>query len=171
MAPQPRVSLLPHRNDWTEIQKDAVAVIEHALAMRALDRPGDVQQMPWTIGYVQRWLKRTKARRQGRDYAREVLATLVAMELLRDTEEILTPRKQPSRQRSYWWRVFEVVPVVRALSPRWKGSYSRTPEPAPRVTGSLRGLLACQGLARRRSKRSKPQKGSVQWVFMHTGPP
>ena len=34
-----RVSLLPQRNDWTEIQRDAVKVIEHALAMRALDRP------------------------------------------------------------------------------------------------------------------------------------
>jgi hypothetical protein len=161
-----RVSLLPHRNDWTEIQMDAVAVIEHALAMRALDRPGDVHQMPWTIGYVQRWLKRTKARRRG--YARQVLATLTEIELLRDTDEVMTPRKQPSRQRSYWWRVFEVVPVVRALSPRWKGTYPRTPEPSSRVTGSLCRSLGCQPPRRR---RTKPCKGSIQWVFMHTGPP
>jgi hypothetical protein len=163
-----RVSLLPHRNDWTEIQKDAVAVIEHALAMRALDRPGDLQQMPWTIGYVERWLKRTKARRRGRDYARQVLATLVEMELLCDTGEVMVPRKQPSRQRSYWWRVFEVIPVVRALSPRWKGTYARTPEPASRVTGSLCRLLGCQAP---RKQRTKSRKGSIQWVFMHTGPP
>lgn len=168
MAPQPRVSLLPHRNDWTEVQRDAVKVIEHALAMRALDRPGDVQQMPWTIGYVQRWLKRTKARRRGRDYARQLLATLVEMELLCDTGEVMVPRKQPSRQRSYWWRVFKVVPVVRALSPRWKGTYPHTSEPTPRVTGSLCRLLGRQAS---RKQRTKPRKGSIQWVFMHTGPP
>ena len=163
-----RVSLLPHRNDWTEIQKDAVAVIEHALAMRALDRPGDVQQMPWTLGYVQRWLKRTTARRRGRDYARQVLATLVEMELLLDTGEVMVPRKQPSRQRSYWWRVFEVVPVVRALSPRWRGTYASTPEPASRVTGSLCRSLGCQAPSKR---RTNPRKGSIQWVFAHSGPP
>jgi hypothetical protein len=79
----PRISLLPHRSDWTEIERDAVNVIEHALAMRALDRPGDVLTTPWTIGYVQRWLRKTKARRRGRDYARDVLATLVDVFVLR----------------------------------------------------------------------------------------
>jgi hypothetical protein len=103
-----RVSLLPHRNDWTEIQRDAVSVIEHARAMRALDRPGDVQKTPWTLAYVQRWLRKTKARRRGRDYARDVLATLVEMELVRDTGEVITPTKQPTKLRSYWWRVFEL---------------------------------------------------------------
>ncbi len=58
MAPLPRVSLLPHRRDWTELELDAVNVIEHAIAMRALDRPRDVIETPWTIGYVQRWLRR-----------------------------------------------------------------------------------------------------------------
>lgn len=102
MAALPRVSLLPHRNDWSELERDAVAVIEHALAMRGLDRPGDVVQTPWTLSYVQRWLGRTKARRRGRDYARTVRATLVEVELLRDTGEVLKPRRQPSRLRSKW---------------------------------------------------------------------
>lgn len=168
MATLPRVSLLPHRRDWTELERDAVNVIEHAIAMRALDRPGDVIETPWTLSYVQKWLRHTKARRRGRDYARQVLAKLVEMELLRDTDKVLTPTKQPSRQRSFWWRVFEVVPVVRALSPRWKGTYASTPEPAPWVTGCLRRLLGCQVP---RKQRTKPRKGSIQWVFAHSGPP
>jgi hypothetical protein len=170
VAALPRVSLLPHRNDWSELERDAVAVMEHALAMRGLDRQGDVVQTPWTLSYVQRCLGRTKARRRGRDYARTVLATPVEMELLRDTGEVLKPRRQPSRLRSKWWRVFEVVPVVRARERTnpWKGIYPRTPEPSSRVTGSLCRFLGSQGLAR---KRRKPQKGSVQWVFAHSGPP
>lgn len=130
------------------MQHDAVSVIEHALALRGFDRPGDVIETPWTIGYVQKWLRRTKARRQGRDYSRTVLATLVEMELLRDTGKVLTPRRQPSHLRSRWWRVFEVVPVVRARdrSNHWKGAYANTPEPARRVTGSLCRFLRRKGL-------------------------
>ena len=68
-----------------------------------------------------------EARRRGRDYACDVLATLVEMEFLRDTDEVMTP-KQPTKQRSYWWRVFEVVPVVRALT-SYQGAYPSTQDP------------------------------------------
>jgi hypothetical protein len=62
-----------------ETQHDAVSVIEHALALRGFDRPGDVVE---------------------RRHAGEVATmpgpsskTLVEMELLRDTGKVLTPRR------------------------------------------------------------------------------
>jgi hypothetical protein len=70
-----RVSLLPHRNTWTEIERDAVKVLECYIANRGWHRPGDVVEIPWTVGHVQWWLRKTGARRRGRDYARAVLAT------------------------------------------------------------------------------------------------
>ena len=78
--------------------------------------PGEIQRTPWTLSYVQRWLRRTKARRRGRDYARDVLATLVQMELLRDTDEVMTTDEAADEAAVVLWRVFEVVPVVRVLS-------------------------------------------------------
>jgi hypothetical protein len=37
-----RVSLLPHRNTWTEIERDAVKVLECYIANRGWHPPGDV---------------------------------------------------------------------------------------------------------------------------------
>ena len=116
-----RVSLLPHRNTWTEIERDAVKVLECYIANRGWHRPGEVVEVPWTVGHVQLWLRKTEARRHGRDYARAVLATLQCMELLRDTGTVLKPRRQPRNLRhSYWLRVFQVVPIVRSS---WRGAY------------------------------------------------
>jgi hypothetical protein len=159
-----RVSLLPHRNTWTEIQRDAVKALECYIANRGWHRPGEVVEVPWTIGHVQLWLGKTGARRQGRDYARAVLATLVIMELLRDTGTVMKPRRQPRNLRhSYWWRVFEVVPIRRAS---WCGAYPhRSASPS---VASLRRFLKRQGLVRR---PSHALQGSVQWVFAHSGPP
>jgi hypothetical protein len=113
---------------------------------------------------VQLWLSKTGARRQGRDYAREVLATLERMEQLRDTGKVLKPRRQPrSLRHSYWWRVFEVVPISRAS---WRGAFPhRSASPS---VASLRRFLKRQGLIKPR-QRGNP--GSVQWVFAHSGPP
>jgi hypothetical protein len=159
-----RVSLLPHRNTWTEIERDAVKVLECYIANLGWHRPGDVVEVPWTVGHVQFWLRKTEARRQGRDYARQVLATLVRMELMRDTGTVLKPRRQPrNRLRSYWWRVFQVVPIVRSS---WQGAYPHRSD-APSVA-SLCRFLRSQGLAPRSSWSSR---GSVQWVFAHSGPP
>jgi hypothetical protein len=159
-----RVSLLPHRNTWTEIERDAVKVLECYIANRGWHRPGEVVEVPWTLGHVQLWLRKTEARRQGRDYAREVLATLVHMELLRDTGTVLKPRRQPRNLRhSYWWRVFQVVPIMRAS---WCGAYPhRSASPS---VASLRLFLKRQGLVR---QSSHAREGSVQWVFAHSGPP
>jgi hypothetical protein len=159
-----RVSLLPHRNTWTEIERDAVKVIECHIANRGWHRPGEVAEVPLTIGHVQSWLRKTGARRRGRDYAREVLAKLQEMELLRDTGTVMKPRRQPRNLRhSYWWRVFEVIPITHAS---WRGAYPhRSASPS---VASLRRFLVRQGLVR---KRHQACRGSVQWVFANSGPP
>ena len=54
-----------------------------------------------------------------------------------------------------WWRDTEVPTPA-------------PPNPGSRLPGSLCGLLRRQGLLKR---RTNPRKGSVQWAFMHTGPP
>jgi len=159
-----RVSLLPHLNSWTEIERDAVKVLECYIANRGWHRAGDVVEIPLTIGHAQLWLRKTEARRQGRDYARQVLATLVRMELLRDTGTVMKPRRQPrNRLRSYWWRVFQVALIIRAS---WWGAYPhRSASPS---VASLCRFLRSQGLA---PKSSWSSRGSVQWVFAHSGPP
>jgi hypothetical protein len=159
-----RVTLLPHLNSWTETERDSVKVLECYIANRGWHRPGEVLEVPLTVGHVQFWLWKTGARRKGRDHARAVLATLQKMELLRDTGTVMKPRRQPQNlHRSYWWRVFRVIPITRAL---WKGAY---PHPsAPPSVASLCRFLECQGLGWRR-RQANP--GSVQWVFLHSGPP
>ena len=69
-----RVTLLPHRNDWTEIQRDAVTMLECHIANRGTWRPGDVERTPLTLSHIQHWLRKNGARRRGRDYARDVLS-------------------------------------------------------------------------------------------------
>ena len=109
-----RVTVLPHRNDWTETQRDAIEVIERYIASRGFHRRGNVLIVPLTVGHVRFWLRRLGARRSGRDYAREVLAELVRIGVLEDTGSVMKPCRQPSRHRSYWWRLWRVIPALKA---------------------------------------------------------
>jgi hypothetical protein len=162
----PRVSLLPHRNAWSEIEADAVRVLECYVAWRGRCRPGDVLEVPLTIGHVQFWLRRTGARRCGRDYARRVLAALVEMGLLRDTGHALTPRVQPKRPgRSCWWRVWLVVPLARVVR---LGTY---PLRSAAASVSLCRFLRGQGFLAGPKRRRRFARGSVQANFWATGPP
>ena len=167
-----RVTLLPHRNDWSEIERDAVTMLECHIANRGSWRRGDVERTPLTLSHIQWWLRKTGARRCGRDYAREVLATLVRMELLRDTGQVMTPRRQPRKDgRSYWWRIFEVIPVTRLkdASRKWTSdSLDTVSRGFASSTVSLCGWLRCQGVIR---SKLKPVHGSVQWAFASSGPP
>jgi hypothetical protein len=162
-----RVSPLPHRKTWTETERDSVKVIECYIASRGWHRPGEVLEVPLTVGHVQFWLWKTGARRGGRDYARAVLATLQQMELLRDTGTVLKPRRQPRNLRhSYWWRVFQVRPIMRAS---WCGAYPhRSASPS---VASLCRFLKRQGLLKVPQRRKNAEYGSVQWAFHNTGPP
>ena len=159
-----RVRLIDEDSSWSEIERDAVTMLECAVANRGTWRRGDVERIPLTISFVQHWLRKTWARRSGRDYARQVRRRLVEMELVRDTGEVLRPRRQPSQFRSYWWPIYEILPVTRA---KRGASASAACSASPR-TGCLRRFLRSQGVIRR---RHKAVPGSVQWVFRHSGPP
>jgi hypothetical protein len=170
------VSLLPHRNDWDELTRDTVRAVEWGIGSRAFHRPGDVIEVPGSIGYFQFLLRKTGARRRGRDYARTVLAKAQEIGLLSDTGRVLKPRRQPRGEHQYWWRVWSVVPLKHALSslPRLpNGTYcgNGNPRGAVHPTGSLCRFLSRQGLIWSPRRRSRPNPGSAQWAFMHTGPP
>jgi hypothetical protein len=81
------------------------------------------------------------------------------------------PRPEPSSQRSYWWRVFRVPALSAVLkASRPQGPYS-TFITDPHFSASLLAFLRRQGAISKLKRRSKPNPGSVQWVFMHSGPP
>jgi len=82
-------SCLPHHNHWTELQRDAVTMLECWLANRGNWLRGDVERIPLTLSRVRWWLRKTGARRQGRECARAVLRTLQGMKLLKDTGQVL----------------------------------------------------------------------------------
>jgi hypothetical protein len=80
---------------------------------------------------------------------------------------------QPSTSRSYWWRVFRVVPlakVLRVSGAMQHGAYAHFVE-VPQALASLSAWAARQGLISRRRGSKGARPGSVQWAFMHTGPP
>jgi len=54
-----RVSLLPHRNDWSELERDAVTTLECHIANRGNWRRGDVERTPLTLSHIQWWLRKT----------------------------------------------------------------------------------------------------------------
>jgi hypothetical protein len=162
------VSLLPHLNSWTEQERDTVRVVEHAVFLRGLHRPGDIREIPLTLSRIQRLLRRTGARRSGRDYARHVLATAIRLGVITDTGRVLKPRRQPRGESQYWWRVFRVAAVDWAFSHlQPQGAYPSTSAGSP-PSASLYRLLRRQGLV---GKRRRPRKGSIQWVFQNSGPP
>jgi len=196
MAPGPnRVSLLPHRNDWSELQSDAVKMLEYAVANRGNWRPGDVVEIPLALSHGRWWLHKTGARRKGRDYARAVRGALQhdpAIRLLLDTADIpgrkeaktcrLLPRKQPDiarkSGRSFWWPLYVVIPIARTRA-AWRAgtqaSLASLDLPSQPSRSRLRrdlvflcGWLRSQGVL---SKPSKPVPGSEQWVFACSGPP
>jgi hypothetical protein len=162
-ARQTRVTLIEWRNDRTEIEKDTIVAFECMIANRGNWRRGDVEEIPITIGHVEWWLKLTGARRHGRDYARDCLATAARLELIEDTGDVLKPRTQPFEHfgRFIWWRVFAILPLRRLRAARWSGALGALP-------GCLRGWADRQGLI---YHRPKPSKGSVQEAFLITGPP
>jgi hypothetical protein len=136
------------------------------------------------------------ARKRGEKAAAAAISFLERRELIVDTGKTKKPRRaggsivraekfqergaiedeggkeaQPSSLSSYWWRVFRVPALTRirrALEPQ--GAYARS-EDVPRHLASLSAFLRRQGLISRPSRRSSPNRGSVQWSFLHSGPP
>ena len=144
-----------------------------------------------TVGYVQRLLRAVDAPQKGEHAARECLAWWQSAGLLRDTgktkkpglspssiaarEKFGTPRTdggrdaQPSSLRSYWWRVFEVVPIAQVVK-KTRGAYAHFWE-VPQGLASLSAFLRRQGLIQGPRQRRTYSEGSVQWAFANTGPP
>ena len=79
---------------------------------------------------------------------------------------------QPSPSRSYWWRVFRVVPLSRVLRAygAMQGAYAYISE-LPQRLASLSAWAERQGLISRRRGRRGARLGSVQYVFARSGPP
>jgi len=149
-----------------------------------------------TTKHMQRLLCEVGARKKGERAAAEAISWLVASELLEDTGEVKLPHRrperlaarekfghgedsgtggrdaQPSSLRSYWWRVFRVVPLSAALRicAAMRGAYARLGA-VPQRLASLSAWADRQGLIPRPRRRRSARPGSVQWVYLHSGPP
>jgi hypothetical protein len=148
-----------------------------------------------TVRHVQRLLRAVGAPRKGEKAAREALRWWQEIGIFADTGKVKKPRvsasrlaagerfgrgtqpeggrdAQPSVHHAYWWRVYRVVPIARVLRARRRlcSAYGILAD-LPQHEASLSAFLACQGLIYRRKRPSEFSKGSVQWVFAHTGPP
>jgi len=188
-----RIRLLPKNPLHTEVQKDALKALECSIGLRGLHRPGDIVEIPLTNSHMQRMLRRTKSRRTGNHYARLCLKELVAMEVIEDTGRIIVPFKdaegkrrtkrsqntprpkrfEPTSLIQPWYRVFRVIPILRAINSR-SSNYPPSAQPTPsplRVTGCLLSFLRCQGLIAKKVRRKRFEKGSVQEAFRMLGPP
>jgi hypothetical protein len=149
-----------------------------------------------TVRHVQRLLRAIGAAKTGEKAAAAAIATMQERGWIVDTGETKKPRRgersiakaerfqtrchfeaeggkdaQPKGQRSYWWRIFRVPALsraIKALKPR--GAYWQRLD-VPQATASLSAFLIRQGLISRPKRRSRPNPGSVQWVFLHSGPP
>jgi hypothetical protein len=149
-----------------------------------------------TVRHVQRLLRAVGAANTGEKAAAVAIATMQAKGWVEDTGETKKPRRgerstakagkfqphgeveleggkdgQPTIHRSYWWRIFRVPAlsgVIKALKPL--GAYGQLSD-VPQAVASLSAFLIRQGLISRPKRRSRPNPGSVQWVFHHSGPP
>lgn len=153
----------------------------------------------WTVGYVQGLLRELRYRKSGEKFAAGVIEIVQRLRILEDTGQVMKPRRdeqstaaaekfqpagteisaeggqyaQPTSARSYWWRVFRVLPLQLILRQyRRLRTYDSGHVPdVPRHLRCLSALLKSQGLIRRRKRRSTPSPGSVQWAFACSGPP
>jgi hypothetical protein len=146
-----------------------------------------------TVSHVQKLLRCVGAPRRGEA---EAIAWWQDVDLIQDTGKMKKPELNPSRlaarehfgqgtvrseggrdaqpssSRSYWWRVFVIVPIARVLAAyaRMQGAYGRFGD-VPHDSASLSAFLRRQGLIPCSRPRRTVRPGSVQWVFAHSGPP
>ena len=152
-----------------------------------------------TVRHMQRLLRGVGARCMGEKAAREAINYLCANGILEDTGEVKKPRQRPNRiaarekfehqpstpnrsnytggrdaqptlLRSYWWRVFRVVPLSAVLRTygAMRGAYAYISD-VPQHLASLSAWAGRQGLISRSRGRRRARPGSVQWVFAHSG--
>jgi len=191
----PNVSALPRD------QRDAVTALAAHLVSRfeqdTFEPLCSVGCTFLTVGYVQRRLREVGARCTGEKGAAKALRWLCECGILERTPaksrnhgavEKAAPEKfgraedaaggeggrdsQPSLHRSYWWRVYRVVPLSKVLGAYEKiqGAYGRFLE-VPKHLASLSAWAKRQGLISRQRRPSEFSKGSVQEAFAVHGPP
>jgi hypothetical protein len=148
-----------------------------------------------TVSYVKGLLESVGAPRKGEKAAAEAIAWWQRAGLLEDTGKTKEPKAslsrtaarehfgkgsraeggrdaQPSTFRSYWWRLYRVVPIAMTLEAyrKMQGAYGRF-QGVPQLPASLSAVLERQGLISRRRPPHEFSEGSVQWAFAHSGPP
>ena len=195
---------------WAELSDDeriAVRCIDLHLRRRFEQRAhepleeveGERCRIFWTVGHVQRLLRRLRYRKTGEKFAAEVIATVQRLGILVDTGRVKKPARgdqelaaaekfqpagteisaeggqhaQPTIARSYWWRVFRVLPLQLILRQyrRLRAYDSGHVPDVPLHLRCLSALLRSQGLIRRTKRRSTPSPRSAQWQFRYSGPP
>jgi hypothetical protein len=173
-------------NKLTRDEQDAVDALSWQIVWRCRQKRHPALEgedcIFLTVLHVQRLLRAIRARTSGEKAAAAAIATMQAKGWIEDTGRTKKPRRgeqsaeggkdsQPDLQHAYWWRVFRVPAIsqaIKALKPT--GAYWQ-PQGAPRRVASLSAFLKRQGLISRPKRRSRPNPGSVQWVFAHSGPP
>lgn len=147
-----------------------------------------------TVGWMRKLLRVAGARKTGARAAAAAIARLEGSGLMVDTGKVMTPARQPSGYptvgasrregreavleraaasllgHSYWWRVFR-VPALTRVRAASQTAYPRSPGAPLTPSGSLSALLRRQGLISGPRRRSRPNPGSPQWAFAHSGPP
>ena len=147
-----------------------------------------------TVRWMQGLLRGVGARRTGEKAARDAIALLEKRGHIEDTGKTKKPRRSseriaraekfqaagpvageggkdaPASLRSYWWRVFRVPVLTRVRASIPRGAYWQAGD-GPQHSASLSAFLRRQGLISVPRRRSRPNPGSVQWVFAHSGPP
>jgi hypothetical protein len=148
-----------------------------------------------SVGWMQGLLRAVEARKTGEKAAAGAIAFLKQHGLMEDTGKTKKPKRsseriaraekfqaagpvageggkdaQPTSLRSYWWRVFRIPALTRARASVPRGAYWRFAE-GPHDVASLSAFLRRQGLISVPRRRSRPNPGSVQWAFAHSGPP
>ena len=185
-----RTASVVTQSEWNKLsrdEQDAVDALSWQIVWRCRQKRHPALEgedcIFLTVRHVQRLLRAIGAKKTGEKAAAAAIATMQAKGWIEDTGRTKKPRRgesseteggkdsQPDLQHAYWWRVFRVPAIsqaIKALKP--SGAYWQ-PQGAPRRVASLSAFLKRQGLISRSKRRSRPNPGSVQWVFAHSGPP
>jgi hypothetical protein len=179
------------RSEWkalTRDEQDAVDALSWQIVWRCRQKRHPALEgedcIFLTVRHVQRLLRAIRARKTGEKAAAAAIAAMQSKGWIVDTGRTKKPTRvtdlesteggkdsQPDIQHAYWWRVFRVPAIsqaIKAIKPL--GAYWQSRR-APRRVASLSAFLKRQGLISSSRCRSRPNPGSVQWVFAHSGPP
>jgi hypothetical protein len=147
-----------------------------------------------TVGWMRRLLRAVGARKTGSRAAAAAITWLEKSGLVEDTGQTMKPRRRPQnaelvepfgRQgrevelerraqsllgRCYWWRVFR-VPALARVRASLRSAYPTAPGRPLKASGFLSAFVRCQAAKTHNRRRSRPNPGSPQWAFRHSGPP